>query len=358
MEKESFRNLKQTSCLVIGLLFVGVAAQAASVQVVCEEDGLYPPNVTIYTGDSVEWVYGSGSHVIANGRPPDVDGDIFNFAIMSVIPDHTEQFLEPMVIPYTDWYGSDPDPVFHYGTITVLPAILFPGPQGLSALYYADDPDDDGNVQLAVAMNNTWVAVYRKNIGTSSEALVSVRSTDGGEFWTESPVVISTYDFVDSVAEEEPAVAVSPAGVIMAAWSSTYDHGGDFGADPDIFTSRSFDGGLNWQPPVAVPTAPFDGTSDDGKPCLTWLAGDGDVLAVWESNFNIYSTAGTDYDIFYARSLDAGATWGSPYVVSSTMNSDSVADRSPAVATDGKGKVVIAWVHEGADDDILCAIST
>ncbi|MCC6142866.1 MAG: hypothetical protein IT368_03560, partial [Candidatus Hydrogenedentes bacterium] len=316
---------KLAALLLVVVCACAFAIDAATVQVICREDGLYPANITVYPGDTVQWVVESGSHIMSDGTPTETEG-IFSFVLLDGFPPQSVQFNEVRTIPYFDWHSGPPSaPNYFFGSITVQQPLLFPGPRGLSALYFEDEYAD-GDVRLAVAMNDTWVAVYRQNIGQNTEGLVSVRSTDGGYTWSDTPVLISEYDFVDSVAEIVPAIAVNDLGVVMVAWASTYNLSGDYGTDLDIFTSRSFDGGATWQPPVAVPTAPFDGTSTDTNPRLVWLQGEGDALLVWESNFNIYSTAGTDNDIFFCKSMDGGASWGSPNVLTSGMNGDSASD--------------------------------
>lgn len=66
------------------------------------------------------------------------------------------------------------------------------------------------------------------------------------------------------------------------------------------------------------------------------------LVVVWDSQEDL-SGAGTDWDIFFSRSTDGGATWSAVKVLNSNAASDGSAwDSFPVAMTDGNGTWVAA----------------
>ena len=86
------------------------------------------------------------------------------------------------------------------------------------------------------------------------------------------------------------------------------------------------------------PSTPLNANAatDTGGDTFPQMATDGlgTWVAVWRSNDPLGGPAGTDWDIFFARSVDDGATWSAPAVLNSYGIGDSGIDHSPQVVTD------------------------
>jgi len=89
-------------------------------------------------------------------------------------------------------------------------------------------------------------------------------------------------------------------------------------------------------------------TSDSGADESPRLATDGlgNWVAVWHSTDTLSFTIGTDADILVSRSADDGVTWSSPSALNTNASSDSGTDDEPAIATDGVGHWVAVWRSE------------
>ncbi|MBI4717293.1 MAG: right-handed parallel beta-helix repeat-containing protein [Planctomycetes bacterium] len=92
-------------------------------------------------------------------------------------------------------------------------------------------------------------------------------------------------------------------------------------------------------------------------------AGRGIWLAVWYANDAPGWGIATDYDILLSRSTDSGRTWTAPLTLNVDAPADPLADAVPCIATDGAGRVVVAWLvselpfYSGSDNDLLVSYS-
>jgi len=124
-------------------------------------------------------------------------------------------------------------------------------------------------------------------------------------------------------------------------WNSNVELDGA-GADWDIFFSRSTDGGATWSAlEVLNSNAASDGTSDDYFP-VAMTDGNGTWVAVWDSTA-VIDGGGTDYDILFSRSTDDGVTWSGPHLLDPTAISGTGSDQMPVLMTDGSGTWVTVW---------------
>jgi hypothetical protein len=140
---------------------------------------------------------------------------------------------------------------------------------------------------------------------------------------------------IDSLADAKPDVATDGAGNWVAVW----DVAAAFGTGEDILVARSTDAGQTWTAPAVIADS---GALHDAARLAT--GGAGTWIAVWHSNDDLGGTLGTDWDIFYSRSTDAGLTWTAPAALHSDFGGDgSARDVRPTVATDGAGTWVVAW---------------
>jgi Neuraminidase (sialidase) len=198
-------------------------------------------------------------------------------------------------------------------------------------------------------------------LGVDADILIS-RSMDDGVTWS-TPVAINQGAADDWGNDLDVRLAYDGKGTWLAVWSSTESFGGKYGGDSDIFTARSTDGGTTWSAPAVLNTNAakdlgFDVTPDVGS------VGDGTWLVVWSAGDSLKGRLNIDRDILIARSTDGGTTWTDPARLNSQASRDQGSDWAPRLATNGKGKWIVAWSSavnlegvRGKDRDILYAAS-
>jgi hypothetical protein len=231
----------------------------------------------------------------------------------------------------------------------------------------ATDEGSDERPQLATDGAGNWVAVWYSNdslgetIGTDYDILVSC-STDAGVTWT-APAALNSNASSDSGIDQRPQIATDVAGNWMVVWSSNEPLNGSIGLDYDILFALSADRGATWTDPAPIHSNARTDAGSDIQPQLT-MDGLGNWLVVWESGDALGGTIGTDHDILFARSMDAGATWTAPAPINTNAATDSGDDEIPHVTTDGRGHWVTVWYSDdsmggtvGTDNDIFFARS-
>lgn len=230
----------------------------------------------------------------------------------------------------------------------------------------------DFDPQIATDGQGAWVAVWTSlnglggTIGTNDWDILVSRSTDDGVTWTDPAALNNTADDDgEFVGDSSPQITTDGQGVWLAVWHSAYSMSGVIGTDLDILTARSTDNGATWTDPAPLnTTAIADTDKGDFWPQIT-TDGQGAWVAVWQSNYALGGPAGTEPDIFVARSADDGTTWTAATTLNSNSPFEAGLDQRPQVATDGLGAWVAVWFSSdslgatiGTDDDILFARST
>jgi hypothetical protein len=166
--------------------------------------------------------------------------------------------------------------------------------------------DTSGNVHL-VWYDNTpgnYEVYYRKG-------------TNGGTTWASAKRLTST-----SGASQRPVVAVSPSGHLHVIW---WD---ETPGNAEVYYGKSTDGGTTWE--AAKRLAWTAGQSS--YPSLA-VYSSGTVHAVWQDN-----TPG-NYEIYYRKSADGGATWGTAKRLTWTSGSSG----RPGVAVSSSGHIHLVW---------------
>jgi hypothetical protein len=166
-------------------------------------------------------------------------------------------------------------------------------------------------------------------------------STNNGATWT-TVQPLNTNAGTDSGNDRSPQVTTDGAGVWVAVWESGDTLGGTIGTDTDILASRSTNNGATWTTVQPLNTNAVTDSGADYSPQLT-TDGAGNWVAVWYSEENLGGTIGTDRDILVSRSTDNGATWTAPAALNTNAGTDSSYDTSPQVTTDGGGNWVAVW---------------
>jgi hypothetical protein len=200
--------------------------------------------------------------------------------------------------------------------------------------------------QIATDAVGTWVVVWQSNDDMggaigADEDIFVARSTTNGATWS-SATFLNTNAGSDNGADVEPQVITDGAGTWLAVWSSSDTLGGTLGTDSDLLFSRSVDGGITWTPPAALNTNAATDTGADTSPSVV-TDGSGVWITVWSST-DALGGIGTDRDVLYARSFDGGASWSVPAALNTNAATDSGADTLPQISTDGGGNWLAAWV--------------
>ncbi len=233
----------------------------------------------------------------------------------------------------------------------------------------ATDTGADWHPCLVTNGNGNWIVSWYSDddlgieLGTDYDILYS-RSADHGATWS-AVNALNTNASLDEGSDSDVTLATDGNGTWIAAWNSTDPLNFTIGTDTDILWSRSTDNGSTWTAPAPLnATAATDNAAVDREPCLR-TDGNGTWMAIWESSNSLGSTIGTDRDILYATSVDAGTTWSNPAAASPNAATDSGNDESPCMATDGNGVWIAAWPSDdtlggtiGADLDILFSRNT
>lgn len=156
------------------------------------------------------------------------------------------------------------------------------------------------------------------------------------------PVLLNSNGRTDVGNDANPQVTTDGKGVWMVIWHSFEDLVGVAGTDSDVFLAKSQDNGQTWTPPRLLNT---NATSDTGSDELPQIAtdGKGHWVATWYSSENLNGTAGVDTDILVATSNDNGETWTPPALLNINGTTDTGDDAWPQVVTDGLGKWIAVW---------------
>lgn len=241
-----------------------------------------------------------------------------------------------------------------------------PQPLNLSA---TNDAGNDAVPSVAGDGSGNWLAAWystslpRGEISTDTDILYA-RSEDNGESWT-TPNFINPNSATDSGTDSSPEVATDQQKNWLVIWPSDDTLEGQLEEDEDIFFSYSTDDAMTWSSVAPLNTNAFDDTADDLSPKFA-TDKNGNWVVVWISDNTVGDTAGTDFDIFVARSNDNGVSWSDPQLLDPAgATSDSTLDNEPVVATDGAGTWVVTWVSRedingqlGTDSDLLVVRST
>ncbi|MCX6638872.1 MAG: sialidase family protein, partial [bacterium] len=158
------------------------------------------------------------------------------------------------------------------------------------------------------------------------------RSTDNGRNWSaiNQDVIVSFNDGIN--AENGSSIATDSQGDLYVVWSET-----DTGID-EIHYSISQDGGNIWSGQTADHVLSYPGASNAMNP---WMVIDGDdvIHVVWNQTYPQSGTA----EIYYARSLDGGASWSSQTAERIVSFPDGGGSLEPRIAVGNNDELYVIW---------------
>ena len=188
-----------------------------------------------------------------------------------------------------------------------------------------DDSGSAHQVYPAIALDENSVYVVWKDHRSGADIYLSTSSLSDPTTWTPN---IRVNDVVAEV-QSNPSIVVDSQGMLLVAWE-------DYRALPmysaQIFAARSTDGGGTWSPGVKV--------NDDtayayhGSPVLAH-DGNGHFYAAW------FDFRNGHYDIYIAKSVDGGASWGANVRINEDPNSSD--QTTPALSAAGDGLLYVVW---------------
>lgn len=157
------------------------------------------------------------------------------------------------------------------------------------------------------------------------------RSSDGGATW--SPKLFLT----EQEPGIRPALAVDSQDNLYVAWfkQRAYHRTSPW----FVHLRRSSNGGAQWTAGIDVNEG--NGGFPGGFPNIAVSPLNDHVYLVWDSRSNYYSR---DYQVFFSRSTDRGATWSTPLNISASPDINYY----PEIAVDAAGNINVIWSRNGA----------
>jgi hypothetical protein len=208
---------------------------------------------------------------------------------------------------------------------------------------------DQSAPAVAFAPDGTLYAAWHDNRDGQYDVYCA-RSEDRGRTWGAGVRVNSN---IGSTVQGFPVIAVGPSGAVYAAWVD-YRNGS---ANADIYFASSVNRGVTWSSSIRV-------TDDSGgamqlEPAIAVGSG-AKVFLVWQDYRNDSGDQG-NWDIYFSRSSNGGATWSANVKISDDTGRDW--QGHPAIAAGPEGNLYVAWhdgrgVHSGTGFDIHLARST
>ncbi len=189
---------------------------------------------------------------------------------------------------------------------------------------------------VAVASSAAAQYSYTRSLWVSGDAVYVVwkeetggtysirfaKSVNAGVTWS-TPVYVSA---LDTLSKTAPALAVDGQGMINVVWQQYT------GSTDGIYFARSSNGGQSFSTPAELQA---EASGPKSTPRVD-VDASGNIYVSYET------AVSGDPDVWFVRSNDGGATWGSRIWVDQDTSADSGA-QSPDIAVDGSGNVHVVW---------------
>lgn len=252
--------------------------------------------------------------------------------------------------------------------------------------------------RLAADGTGRWMATWHTADPVNGDDDIRfTTSSDNGFTWAPVAWLMATAP-LDTINQNWPDVATDGHG----HWVISYNEFGIAAVDWRIKTRQSADFGVTWASPLThgmtlglgvsdldsdgssgfvvahaglqtiVSVSSDGGASFGGTPAVSRLYGseqgrsriatdgDGEWVAIWDTDSDPYLIGGSDRDVVFADSTDHADSWSvANYVDHRDANlDDNINDGWPDIATDGAGRWIAAWQRPFNDSlDIVMAIS-
>jgi len=179
----------------------------------------------------------------------------------------------------------------------------------------SNDSADSGSPQIAVAAAGNIYVVWEND--TPNFGVLFSRSTDGGVTFS-TPAVLS----MNTTGSFSPQIAVDLNGNVSLVWED------DISSTSDISFSYSTDQGTTFSFPKSL-------SYHTGNSVIPRVAVDltGNINVVWENN------RPGNFDIFFSRSADNGATFSTP----KNLSNGSGNAQNLQIGLDAKGNINLVW---------------
>ena len=165
-----------------------------------------------------------------------------------------------------------------------------------------DMPGGDRSQFPQIAASGDSVYVTWEDSRNGDQDIYFNRSLDGGATWLTDDVRLNT-DAPGTAKSRFPEIAASGDSVYVT-WQDSRHGGRDSG---EIYFNRSLDGGATWLTSDIQLNTDLLGVADSFFPKIA-ASGD-NVYVTWVDLRNDITEYENGYDIYFNRSLDAGATW-------------------------------------------------
>ncbi|MFN4133849.1 MAG: sialidase family protein, partial [Candidatus Hadarchaeales archaeon] len=190
---------------------------------------------------------------------------------------------------------------------------------------------ETGSPSLVIGKDKLRIIYGSNEVAVNNWELYSVNSTDAGSSWGNKTRLTN-----DQSGDSRFPVAAGTGATVHVVWwddrdDLTKDRRGYPPLEPtgnyEIYYKRSTDGGATWGSDTRL-------TSDSGISRDPTIATAGqDVYVVWADNRD------GNYEIYFKQSNDGGATWSEDV----RLTNNSRRSYYPSVAVDGAGNVHVVW---------------
>lgn len=214
-------------------------------------------------------------------------------------------------------------------------------------------------VEVAHDGHGNWVIVYAlTNDDYGIFQLCAIRSSDSGETWSSTPVIIESTLPIDGPGGVlYTDVSLTAAGTNKFAVAYYTENGSyETSLSYDLQVRQSADGGATWsaQKTVAEGTIVITPAAYSNPPSVPALMGasNGVMVLLYESNQVNTSGDEPQLDLMCVRSTDNGVSWSTPGVVDQTMAQTPRGQyfMSMAAGMDPEGNVQVAWIESDYPD--------
>ncbi|NUM52461.1 MAG: exo-alpha-sialidase [Candidatus Hydrogenedentes bacterium] len=187
-------------------------------------------------------------------------------------------------------------------------------------------------------------ATYRLPIAAASMFVLSAQFACGAVVFT-GPAPLNSNAASDSANDFTPRIATDRDDTFVVVWASQSKLTEPGNGDFDIFFARSVDDGATWSSVATLNDGADSDSVDDSSPDI---ATDGTTwIAAWSSDRSAGMGDVVDTDIFFSRSTDGGQMWSAAAVLNSNATSDLIdGDGAPRIVNDPTGIWICAWTSD------------